>query len=330
MRPARLASLALIACLGLAGCGSDSTDGARDSAGGARPVDLALDFQPNAAHAGIYAAAERGVDRDHGVDLRVRVPASSTDSLKLLAGGRADVSIVDIHDLGLARERGADVVGIGALIQRPLAAVIAKPEIRRPRELEGRRVGVTGLPSDDAVLRAAVEADGGDYDAVRRTTIGFSAVPSLAAGKVDAVVTFWNAEGVALRRQGVPTREFRVGRYGAPRYPELVIATTRERIERDPELLRDVLAALDDGTRDALRKPKTSVREIVAASDSEPELVAAQLAALTSALQPPIVFYIGPLDDWASFEVRSGILERKPDVERAFDTQIARRALSDY
>jgi putative hydroxymethylpyrimidine transport system substrate-binding protein len=317
----RLACLLLAATVALGGCGDDS----RDATDGApRPVDLALDFQPNAAHAGIYAATERGIDRDHGVDLRVRVPASSTDSLKLLAAGRADVSIVDVHDLGLARGRGADVVGIGALVQRPLAAVIAKPEVRRPRELEGKRVGVTGLPSDDAVLRAAVAADGGDYGAVDSTTIGFSAVPSLAAGKVDAVVTFWNAEGVALRRQGVRTNQFRVDRYGAPRYPELIVATTRERIERDPELLRDLLAALSDGTRAALADPEASVGEIVAASDSEPALVAAQLAAIVPALQPPIVLDPAALRAWARFDAHFGILEREPDVERAFDTGLAR------
>ena len=50
-------------------------------------------------------------------------------------------------------------------------------------------------------------------------TIGFEAVPALAAGRLDAATAFWNAEGVALRRQGVPTREFRVDDYGAPRYP---------------------------------------------------------------------------------------------------------------
>ena len=55
------------------------------------------------------------------------MPAASTDSLKLLAAGRADMAVVDIHDLGLARERGQDVVGVGALVQRPLAAVIAAP-----------------------------------------------------------------------------------------------------------------------------------------------------------------------------------------------------------
>lgn len=315
MRGLRALAVA-VALLALAGCGGDG------GGGRSRAVTLALDFQPNAVHAGIYAAAERDLDEEHDLDLRVRVPSSSTDSLKLLAAGRTDASIVDIHDLGLAQERGADVMGIGALVQRPLAAVIAKSEVRRPRQLEGRRVGVTGLPSDDAVLRATVEADGGDFDAVRRTTIGFSAVPSLAAGRVDAVVTFWNAEGVALRRQGVATREFRVDRYGAPRYPELVVATTRERLDESPGLLRDLVAALADGTAAALANPRATIGEIAAASDSEPSLVEAQLKAVAPALRPPLTLDEGELRDWARFDARFGILERAPDTRRLFRTDL--------
>ena len=170
--------------------------------------------------------------------------------------------MVDIHDLALARERGSDLVGVGALVQRPLAAVIARAGIRRPRELAGRRVGVTGLPSDDAVLRAVLEHDGASLADVRRVTIGFSAVPSLVAGRVDAVVAFWNAEGVTLRRRGVRTREFRVDRYGAPRYPELVLATTRATLDERRDLVRDTLAALRDGTREALAHPPTAVGEV--------------------------------------------------------------------
>ena len=90
---------------------------------------------------------------------------------------------------------------------------------------------MTGLPSDEAVLRAVVEHDGGDYDRVKKITIGYSAVPSLIAGRVDAVVAFWNAEGVALRERGVETREFRVDDYGAPRYPELVLVVKRQTLE---------------------------------------------------------------------------------------------------
>ena len=101
--------LLLIAIALLAGCGSES----EPPQGLGR---IALDFQPNAVHAGLYAG------RAHSLV----VPGSSTDSLKLLASRRVEMAVVDIHDLGLARERGEDIVGIAALVQRPLAAVIAR------------------------------------------------------------------------------------------------------------------------------------------------------------------------------------------------------------
>jgi NitT/TauT family transport system substrate-binding protein/putative hydroxymethylpyrimidine transport system substrate-binding protein len=277
---------------------------------------VALDFQPNPAHAGIYAAQR--ANAGSMLDLEVRVPSSSTDSLKLLTAGRADVAVMDIHDLGLASERGSDVVGIGALVQRPLAAVIAGAEIERPRDLEGRRVGVTGLPSDDAVLRAVVESDGGDLDRVKRVTIGFSAVPSLIAGRVDAVVSFWNVEGVALRRRGVRTREFRVDRFGAPRYPELVLATRRSNLTRIGEQLAGLLDLLEAGTRAALADPEESVEELAEASGADEGLVRAQLGAVAPAMRPPIRLDLAELEAWARFDARFGILDRPPDVSEVF------------
>src|SRR5918997_1485562 len=236
-------------------------------------------------------------------DLRLRVPSASTDSLKLLAAGRADISVVYIYDLGLAREEGEPIVGVGALVQRPLAAVIARRgEVRRPRDLEGRRVGVTGLPSDDAVLRAVVEDDGGDFDLVERITIGFSAVPSLISRRIDAVVSFWNAEGVALRAQGVPTREFRVDDHGAPRYPELVLVTERETLRDRPELVEDVVATVAAGTRAALADRDTAVAELVEASGADDQLVRAQLSAIAPALRPPLRLDRAAPEEWAEVD----------------------------
>lgn len=290
-----------MAVAALGACGGEDSESAANGR-------LALDFQPNAVHAGIYAA-----------DLDVRVPSASTDSLKLLAAGRADMSVVDIHDLGLARRQGADVVGVGALVQRPLAAVIARAgEVRRPRELEGRRVGVTGLPSDEAVLRAVVEHDGGDYARVRKVEIGFAAVPSLIGGRVDAVVSFWNAEGVALRERGVETREFRVDEYGAPRYPELVLAVRGATLEDSPELVDAMLARIRDGTRVALRDPDAALAAIAAASGADEPLLRAQFEAVAPALRPPLRLDRAALEGWAEFDARFGILREAPDVDAAF------------
>jgi putative hydroxymethylpyrimidine transport system substrate-binding protein len=281
-------------------------------------VRLALDFQPNAVHSAIYTAVRDAADERRGVNLEIRVPSSSTDSLKLLSAGRADLAVVDIHDLALARERGSDLVGVGALVQRPLAAVITRAGIRRPRDLTGMRVGVTGLPSDAAVLRAVLNHDGVSLADVRRVTIGFSAVPSLVAGRVDAVVAFWNAEGVTLRRRGVSTREFRVDEYGAPRYPELVLVTTRRTLSERPDLVRNTLEALRDGAREALAHPPTAVSEVARASGEQEPVVAAQFDALKAAFRPPLRLDRAALRAWARFDVRFGILRRPPDLERAF------------
>jgi putative hydroxymethylpyrimidine transport system substrate-binding protein len=308
--PVVLAVLAVLA----AGCDSDN-----DRSQG-QPVSavIGLDFTPNAVHAPIYMAVRNGYDRRYGVALRVRPPGSSPDSLKLLSSGRADVAVLDIHDLGLARERGADVVGVAALVQRPLAAIIAQPGLRRPRDLEGGRVGVSGLPSDPAVLRAVVEGDGGDYDKIRQVTIGFAAVPSLIERRIDAVPAFWNAEGVILRQRGVATREFRVDEFGAPPYPEVILFTTRETLEKRRPMVQGVVRAISDGTRSVLADPEPAIREIARAGGADEGLVRAQLEAVSPLLDPSLRLDRAVLERWATFDKRFGILERRPDVERAF------------
>jgi putative hydroxymethylpyrimidine transport system substrate-binding protein len=299
----------LVAAAALAGC-----DGEVPS----DRVTLALDFQPNAAHAGIFATQRGDIEERSGLDLEIRVPSSSTDSLKLLAAGRADLAVADIHDVGLARERGQDLVAVGAVVQRPLAAVIARGSVRRPRQLEGLSVGVTGLPSDEAVLGAVVEHDGGDAERVRTITIGFSAVPSLIAGRVDAVVAFWNAEGVALRQRGLRTREFRVDEYGAPRYPELVLVTRRGKLTQIGEELSGTISMLRAGTRAALADRAATIDQLVEVSGADEGLVRAQLEAIAPALRPPIRLNRAAIEGWARFDARFGILRRPPDVRRVF------------
>ncbi len=310
---ALLAAVLLLA--GVAGCGGNGAE-----PGAPKGVTLVLDFVPNAVHSGIYAARRQGYYRDRGIDLTIRQPGESTDAPKLLEAGRADFAILDIHDLGIARERGLDVVGTMPIVQRPLAAVIARGTgpVHRPRELEGHTVGVTGLPSDEAVVDSEVSADGGDPGRVDRVTIGFNAVASLAAGKVDAATGFWNAEGVALRRQGVPVRIFKVNRYGAPPYPELILTASRHTIDSDPELVDSMVAATTRGYEFASDHPDRALDDLLAEVPSlERGDQAAQLHALLPDLNPA-PFDPGVLREWAAWDLEHGLLEKPLDVDKAF------------
>jgi len=310
---ALLAAVLLLTVIG--GCGGDGAE-----PGAPQGVTLVLDFVPNAAHSGIYAAQRQGYYGDERVDLTIRRPGESTDAPKLLEAGRVEFAVLDIHDLGIAREHGLDVVGTMPIVQRPLASIIARADgpVRRPRELDGRTVGVTGLPSDEAVVDSEVSADDGEPARVERVTIGFNAVAALAADRVDAVTGFWNAEGVALRSQGTPIRVFKVDRYGAPHYPELVLVASRHTVEDDPQLVDAIVDATARGYELAFEHPARALDDLIAAN---PGLDRAEQAAQLRALRPdlhPTPFDRAVLEEWAAWDLKHGLLERPLDVDAAF------------
>jgi ABC-type nitrate/sulfonate/bicarbonate transport system substrate-binding protein len=312
----RTGAAVVAAALAAAGCGGGSSR--------LPAATLVLDFTPNAVHAGVYSALARGYDRAAGIRLEVRQPSSSTDSVKLLLSRRVDFAVLDIHDLAIARAAGRDIVGVLPLVQRPLAAVLAQPDVRTPRALAGRLAGVTGLPSDDAVLRSVVAGAGGDPHRVREVTIGFDAVPALLGGHVAAATAFWDVEGVALRRRRPGIREFRVDDFGAPAYPELVLCVTGRELRADPKLVRATLAALDRGYAVTIASPAASAAdELARVPGLDRPLLLAELSALRGA------FTAGPgrpfgrfdrrrLRAWAAWEARFGIVRTPPDVAAMF------------
>jgi putative hydroxymethylpyrimidine transport system substrate-binding protein len=311
---ALLATALLLA--GVAGCGGGGAE-----PGAPKGATLVLDFQPNAVHSGIYAAQAEGFYEKTGIDLNIQVPGESTDAPKLLAAGRTQFAILDITDLGIADEKGLELVGVMPIVHAPLAAILARKDgpVQRPRDLDGHTVGVTGLPSDTAVVDSEVSADGGDPAGVKEVTIGFSAVPSLAAGKVDAATGFWNAEAVELERQGTPLNVFKVDEFGAPTYPELILATTRKTLEEEPRLVEGMVEATTKGYELTELQPSRALGDLLDANKSlERADQADQLKVLLPALKPA-PFDETVLKEWSAWASKHGLLPEPADVKRTFE-----------
>jgi ABC-type nitrate/sulfonate/bicarbonate transport system substrate-binding protein len=310
---------AALLALFLAACG-----GSNSSSTPVANATLVLDFTPNAIHTGIYEAIARHDDLRSGLRLHIVVPSASTDSIRLLETGRANFALLDIHDLAIAQERGQDIQGIMALVQRPLAAVIAAPNVSSPRALAGRTTGVTGVPSDTAVLHSIVAGAGGSPGAVHTITIGFNAVADLLAGRVAAATAFWNDEGVTIRRHAPGFHVFRVDQFGAPAYPELILCATRASLRAHPRLARSLVRALTRGYDQVLAQPKAGLHALIAQVPGlDPALQGAELKALLPAFHEP-GGRVGALDAsrlvaWAAWEKRFGIVSRRPDVGTVFD-----------
>ena len=244
--------------LGISACGS--TEPTRPT-----HVTLILDFVPNAVHAGIYRALADGSYRREGIDLQVVEPTSTQETLKLIEAGRAQFGLADGSDVADLIDEGGDAQAVMALVQRPLGGLIAlaSEHLTSPAQLQGKTVGITGVPSDTAVLDTEVRHAGGDPAKVHVVTVGFNGPQALLAGRIAAFTGFIPDEGVTLRKSGHPIAAFSLDRNGGPTYPGLVAFTTRKLIAADPALVRDFVRATVEGYEQTLREPARSLDDLL-------------------------------------------------------------------
>ena len=271
-----LALLALAACtLGLAACGERSEPG---GPAGKERITLMLDFFPNADHAGIYEALASGEFARAGLDVRIQVPGDPSAPLKLLQAGRTVLAISYEPEVFLARDKGADLVSIGALVSEPLTSIIAvgdgKSHVRSAADLEHHTVGTAGIPYQSAYLKTIMEQAGADPANVKQVDVGFDLVPAMLSKKVYATLGgFWNYEGVQLERKKRHPTVIRVDRAGVPTYDELVVVARRDEVSRRAATLRRFLQALARAHQRLRDDPAQGTEALLAANkDLDPGL----------------------------------------------------------
>jgi putative hydroxymethylpyrimidine transport system substrate-binding protein len=264
LRSLAACALALACALLLLACGGTANTGPPPPSKPAH-VTLVLDFVPNAVHAGIYRALAAGYYRARGIDLRVVAPGATQDPLSLVAAGRVQFGLADGSDVASAISRGGGVQAVMAIAQRPLGGLIAlrSEGLASPAALAGKTVGITGVPSDRAVLDTEVRAAGGAPGKVHVVNVGFNGAQALLSGRIAAFTGFVPADGVQLAVTGHPITPFRLDEYGGPGYPGLVAFASRRLIAQSPALVHAFVAATVQGYRDTLRDPATSIADLL-------------------------------------------------------------------
>ena len=287
--------------VGVAACGSsddDSSDSgdSGDTAAKVQDATLVLDFVPGAVHAGIYEAVEKGYYEDNGINLEIIEPTSTADTLKLIDAGKAEFGIADGIDLATQIADGRAAQGIMAIAQRPPGGLITLEEegITDPKQLEGETVGVTGVPSDTAILNTVMNDAGGSADNVNVVTIGFNGVQSLESGKVKAFTGFIPADGVQIEADGYKTKNFPLDENGGPSYPGLVVFSTESKIGEGPALMQGFVSATVKGYQDALNDPAAAIDSLI----SQTQGIDKQLA--TDSFDAWIPLF-GPADTFGQF-----------------------------
>jgi putative hydroxymethylpyrimidine transport system substrate-binding protein len=317
-----LVVLALAALL-LAACGERKEPTAAPAQ---QRLRLMLDYFPNADHAGIYAAKANGDFSRAGLDVQVQTPSDPAAPLKLLAAGKVDLAVSYEPELLLARDKGLKLVAVGALVQKPLTAIVSigKHAIDDPAQLKGKTVGTAGIPYQSAYLKAILSRAGVDPASVKEVNVGFNLVPAMKTKKVDATLgAFWNYEAVQLDLQKARPKVIRMENVGVPTYQELVIVARQQDLGKGGERVRRFMRALGQGYAALRANPEAGVKPLLEANpDLDRNLQLASVRATLPVFFPAAGRPFGWMEgaEWARYGdwmYANKLLTRPPAAARA-------------
>jgi len=253
--------------------------------GGLTRASVSLDWYPWSNHTGLLLARDDGRYSEEGLEVSLYVPSNPEDGLKLVAAGKDTFAISYQTDVLLARAEGIPVKSIAALVQHPLNTIMALKEsgITTPRQLVGRKLGMPGLPSDDALLSTMMEKDGADPSKVEKVDVGFDLLPALIGKQVDAVIGgYWVHESILAEQGGYPVNVMRVEEWGVPDYYELVLVASDALVRDNSNLIRRFLRATVQGYGAAMSDHATALAALFKESpdaDKQMETKAIELLA---------------------------------------------------
>jgi putative hydroxymethylpyrimidine transport system substrate-binding protein len=259
---------AILAAVALAACGAKK-DTLTPAAAQTQPLNLMLDWLPNADHVGIYQALANGDFTQAGLAVHVHVPTDPASPLQLLAAGKVDAAISYEPQLMLARDAGEPLVAIAALVQRPLTSIVAlqSKHITTPQDLRGKKIGDAGIPYQRAYLKTILAHAGVPAASVKDINVGANLVPAMLSGRVDATLgAYWNYEAIQLRQAGKKPDVIRVNDAGVPSYDELVVVVRESEIANQTNELRRFVQALGRGYQAVRADPSAGVDALVHAN----------------------------------------------------------------
>ena len=267
--------LAVLMLLVAAGCGAKPSAAPVESSKTPelKEIDVVLDWYPNALHAFMYTAIEKGYYAEEGLKVNIRFPSNANDAMSLVAAGKAQVGLYYQQDVIMARaNQKVPVRSIGAVVQSPLNIVLnlKSANIHSPKDLVGKTIGYAGTELSEALIRSMMANVGADYSDVQMIDVGFDLMSSMTTGNVDATIgCYVNHEVPQMIKEGFEVDYFMVDGYGVPTYYEGVFMSNDEMIKNDPETLKAFLRASAKGFADMKVNPEESLSILLKNQNTE-------------------------------------------------------------
>ncbi|MGG3891068.1 ABC transporter substrate-binding protein [Metabacillus fastidiosus] len=318
-------AVAIISLLAISGCGAEN-----ETAGQFEKTKVILDWTPNTNHTGLYVALEKGYYEEEGLDVEIIQPSEST-TVTLVAAGKGDFGVSFQEDVtyALTSDEKLPIKAISTIIQHNTSGFAAPKEknITSIKDFEGKVYGGWGSPSEEAILKNVMEANGADFNKLKIVNLGNDDFFAATKKHVDFGWIFEGWTGLEAQLNGIELNYFPVKDLDPilDYYTPLLI-TNKQLIAENPDKVRKFLAATSKGYEYAIENPDESAEILLKyAPELNKDLVHVSQKFLSEQ-------YSKDASDWgvmkketwsnyADFMRGAGLTEKELNVEEAFTNE---------
>lgn len=197
----------------------------------------------------LWAAQDFGLLAKYGVNMDLVMIPGSARGAQALLGGSTHFGQIDGTALISAINQGADLVFIGASLNKFPFSLVTQKSIRRPTDLLGKKVGIVSFGGAHEVsLILALR----EWNIPRQSVTLLASGPAanrliaLSSGALDATLLAPPETGEAAR-QGLPTLANLIDLKGAA-FPMNIIAARRSFVDKNRDLVKRFMQAYSEAT----------------------------------------------------------------------------------
>ncbi len=232
-------------------------------------VKMALLTVPLIWDAGVFAAVDHKFFEAEGIEVEFVSPATPADGLKLLASGGVQFATAHSTEVLNARSKGLPVVSIATNHQYGMAGIMMPTTtgVTSLKQLEGKTLGITGIPYNRTMLEYCLTTAGVDLSKVNIVIVGFAPMPLLLSKRIDGLgdAITWSEPAMFNVQLDKPADDQSTYKYfafyqnGLPRYYTLGVVASEDTVNRNPELAKRFLRAWVKGLDWAINNQKAAI-----------------------------------------------------------------------
>jgi len=232
-------------------------------------VTVQLDYLPRGNHGIFYVGKSAGFFAKDGIDIvAINKGTGSVNTIRQIGTGSGDFGFADLPTLVIARSQKTPVVSIAAVNQKSPMAIITlkKTELRTPKDLEGKSIGVLPFGSTFLFFKAFAAANHLDLGKIDVRSITPPSENFLLLGRVDMIPGYIDAELPELEAKAGGPGSLNVllgSENGFVAYGSGLV-TSEKMIQERPDLVRRFVHAYLQAFAFVIKNPEKTADAIIA------------------------------------------------------------------